>query len=301
MYKQPLIIALALAAGIAIGAFGATRTIPDRGSLEGHSRDVLGDLIGSAERDEPLSTDPAALARTVESLARILDEEIAERRLLTERLEEMHTQLRDLEENLGSRLVEAFDERSVASGNMGMEQPFVDMGIEDRLLATGFTSEQVAGLRRREDERVMRQIDLDDRARREGWLNSPRYFEELNSLMGDSDPIRRELGDDGYDRYLFAMGRPNRVTVGRVIETSPAEQAGLQQGDMIISYAGERVFSTQQLTTLRSQGDRGAPVTVEILRNGKPMQITLPRGPMGVQTAMDVIDPSAPPAQADER
>ncbi|MEE8157099.1 MAG: PDZ domain-containing protein, partial [Gammaproteobacteria bacterium] len=78
------------------------------------------------------------------------------------------------------------------------------------------------------------------------------------------------------------------------IETSPAQQAGLQPGDIIRSYAGERVFSSQQLVNLRSAGVKGIPVTVEIIRDGQLMQITMPRGPMGVQTRQVVVDPTAP-------
>ncbi|MFQ6004224.1 MAG: PDZ domain-containing protein [Woeseia sp.] len=93
---------------------------------------------------------------------------------------------------------------------------------------------------------------------------------------------------------FFASGRPNRVAVRTVIETSPAEQAGLQPGDVIRSYAGARVFSSEQLVNLRSAGVKGMPVTVEIVRDGELMQITMPRGPMGIQTRQDVVDPSAP-------
>ena len=140
----------------------------------------------------------------------------------------------------------------------------------------------------------MRQIEFDDRARREGWVNSPRYFAEAAALRDGSQAVRQELGDDAYDRYLYASGRPNRLVVSNVIATSPAERAGLQPGDVILSYGDQRVFSTQQLTDLRSSGDRGTPVTLDIVREGRPMQITMPRGPMGVQTSATNVDPANP-------
>ena len=164
--------------------------------------------------------------------------------------------------------------------------------LAGRLAAAGFTEEEVATLRRRQGENQMRQVELDDRARREGWVNTPRYYEEINRLFDDTDPIRSELGDDAFDRYLYATGRPNRIRVTQVIETSPAEQAGFRSGDIIVSYGGERLFSTQQLTGLRSEGERGATVNVEIVRDGIPMQIAIPRGPMGIQTSPDLVDPS---------
>ena len=140
----------------------------------------------------------------------------------------------------------------------------------------------------------MQQIELDDRARREGWITTSRYFEEFNNLVKGADTVRRDLGDDAYSHFLFAIGRPNRLTVGMVIETSPAEQAGLHLGDVIRSYAGERVFSSAQLTRLRSSGDKDMPVILEIVRDGEPMQIWIPRGPMGIQIQQDRVDPSEP-------
>ena len=115
----------------------------------------------------------------------------------------------------------------------------------------------------------MQQMALDDRARREGWFNTPRYFEEVRALDSGPESVRNYLGDEAYDRYLYATGRPNRLSVQSVIATSPAEQAGLMQGDVILSYGDQRVFSTAQLIDLRSSGAQGEPVLMQILRNGE--------------------------------
>ena len=140
----------------------------------------------------------------------------------------------------------------------------------------------------------MAAIELDDRARREGWVNTPRYYQESRDLASGPTAIRDALGDE-YDRYLFASGLPNRVAVGSIIETSPAEQAGFRPGDVIVRYGGENVYSNEQLIDLRSAGVRGEAVAVEILRDGQSLQLTIPRGPMGVSTAATVINPAAPP------
>lgn len=288
----PVVLLLAVVAGIGVLAIRSTESEPSPGPLNSLVTQIAGDEIHG--------NDPDSIASAVNSLARVLDAEIAERRILSEQLEELQRQLSDLQENLGPRVTEALsraNNEAVSVSSRRVQEQDGEATLVTRLAAAGFTEKEAATLRRRQGEIQMQQVELDDRARREGWVNTPRYYQEISKLSNDMDPIRRELGDDAFDRYLFATGRPNRIRVGRVIETSPAEQAGLRPGDVIVSYAGERVFSTRQLTSLRSGGERGLPVSLEITRDGVPMQITLPRGPMGVQTQADLVNPVTPPPE----
>ncbi|HHW49670.1 MAG TPA: RIP metalloprotease RseP [Clostridiaceae bacterium] len=55
--------------------------------------------------------------------------------------------------------------------------------------------------------------------------------------------------------------------IGRVSPGSPAFQAGLRTGDKIIKYGGKRVYHPADIS-LFVYGTRGAPVDVEVLRNG---------------------------------
>ena len=284
---------VAVAVGAGIGAFTAARMASDDSSSETDSRHVAESLAERLTSAEASELDPEQVAQVVDSLMQILDEEIRERQVLAEQLEEVQSEMADLQQNLRARVEAAFSENR---GNV-VAQPAatqVNQSMEDRLAASGFTPQQFEDLRRREEGAQMQQIELNDRAIREGWVNSPRYFEELNRLTSGTDSIRRELGDDAYDRYLYASGRPNRIAVGTVIATSPAERAGFKTGDVIRSYGGERVFSSAQLVDLRSAGQIGTSVVVEIVRDGELMQITMPRGPMGVQTRPDRVDPFAP-------
>lgn len=288
----PVVLLLAAAAGIGVLAIRSTESEPSQGPLNSLVTQIAGEEIHGNDLD--------SIASAVNSLAQVLDAEIAERRILSEQLEELQRQLSDLQENLGPRVTEALsraNNEAVAVSSRRVQEQDGEGTLVTRLAAAGFTEKEAATLRRRQGEIQMQQVELDDRARREGWVNTPRYYQEISKLSNDMDPIRRELGDDAFDRYLFATGRPNRIRVGRVIETSPAEQAGLRPGDVIVSYAGERVFSTRQLTSLRSGGERGLPVSLEITRDGVPMQITLPRGPMGVQTQADLVNPVTPPPE----
>jgi len=285
------VLILAVGVGIGIGGLTVARLASDDPSVEGVSQQATEGLAERLTRGESSELDPEQVADVVESLIRILDEEISERRVLAEQLEEMRSEITELRQLLGIPQVFSTDTSSTVSRQQDAQ---VDQTTEGRLAASGFTPQQIETLQRREAEALMQRIDVDDRARREGWVDTPRYFDELNSIGSGADTVRSDLGDDAYSRYLFARGRPNRITIGTVIETSPAQLAGFQPGDVIRSYGGERVFSAQQLTKLRSTGAKGMPVAVEIIRDGELMQISIPRGPMGVQTRPDVIDPNAP-------
>ena len=300
MDHRLLIAAVALGAGFAMGAValnpfgvgaravGTSQALKSDGVVERLKTGQAGDL------------DRERLEQVVEALVQLLDEEIAERRILAEQLEAMRTELQDLQQNLRARVEAAFEmseeQRNAARAASVARRSSPDNAqtVDARLESAGFTPEQVAHLQSRQAEAEMQWIELDDRARREGWFGTTRYNEEMATLPNGANIIRGELGDDAYDKYLFASGRPNRIAVGSVIRTSPAERAGLQPGDIIMTYAGEKVFSSQQLTSLRSGGDRGETVAVGIVRDGQAMLISMPRGPMGVQTQPTLVDPNQP-------
>lgn len=291
---------LAVTIGFGIGAFAMVWT--DAGSTPGDrsASSVAGDLVDRLKSSESRELNSEQVDQIVESLIQILDEEIAERRILAEQLDDLQSEMTDLKQNLRARVEGAFAAGAGGrvSSNEGRDtsqerRAQSDQTISTKLAAAGFSPQQIESLRQRQGEMQMRQIEIDDRARREGWVNTPQYYEEVNNTINGSDAIRQDLGDDAYDRYLHASGRPNRISVSSVIETSPARQAGLIPGDVILRYGGERVFSSQQLVNLRSAGASGMPVAVDIVRNGEPIQITMPRGPMGIQTQPDLVDPAA--------
>ncbi len=293
MNNRIFVLVLAVGVGTAIGALAVTRLASDDPSIEGLSQGVTQDLAERPTQDELSTLDREQMAQIVESLIQTLDEEINERHVLAEQLAKVRSEMTELQQIFRTLTVatSSANTRIAASQQQGAE---VGQTIDERLAASGFTPQQIETMRRREAASQMQQVELDDQARREGWVNTARYYQELNNLTSGADTVRRDLGDDAYSRYLFASGRPNRVTVSRVIATSPAEQAGLQRGDAIRSYDGERVFSTQQLVNLRSAGDKGMPVIVEVIRDGELMQIWIPRGAMGIQTRPDTADPNAP-------
>ena len=262
MNSRVLTLILAVVIGVGIGVTAVSRLKSDGPTVNESQQPVARVADERLAQGVSGEVDLEQLSQIVESLAQILDEEIGERRALEEQLEEVRTEVASLRGFPGGRTDDVVS-RTV--------EDQVDTSREGRLAAAGFSPQEMETIRQFEGQALMRQVELDDQARREGWVNTPRYNREMTQLFGGANSIRQYLGDDGYDRYLFANGRPNRIAVGTVIPTSPAEQAGIQMGDVIKSYGGERVFSSQQLTELRSAGKSGSSVTVEIIRDGQLM------------------------------
>ena len=282
MKRQISFLLVAVLFGIAFGAAAALRFAGTEPS------DDLSHVNGPQSPSEqiivsnPSELGPDQLAQMLESLTRTLNEEIDERRTLSQQLEQLQAEVEEIQANRRVGVEGASSERVVSL-----------QAIEDRFTEMGFMWQDRESIRHLEAVTRVRAVELNDLARREGWINSPRFSEEMEALSTFDNPIRDELGDDGYDRYLFAKGRPNRVVVGSVMETSQAQNAGFKPGDVIERYDGERVYSNLHLVRLRSSGELGTPIIVEITRDGQPMQITIPRGPMGMGAGAEQVDPRA--------
>ena len=103
-------------------------------------------------------------------------------------------------------------------------------------------------------------------------------------LAEASQQLRTSLGEQDYEKYLEATNQSTSVGIRNVLESSSAQLAGLQEGDDIISYNGERVFNVNELNRLSSSADISGNVVVEVLRDGIPTTVALPPGPLGITT-----------------
>lgn len=102
-----------------------------------------------------------------------------------------------------------------------------------------------------------------------------------NSLSAQTS-LRAEIGDTEYERFLVAQGQRTNVQIASVLDGAPGSKAGLRPGDEIISYNGERTFSMMDLRELAMGGDAGESAIIEIDRDGVRMQLSIPRGPIGM-------------------
>ena len=115
------------------------------------------------------------------------------------------------------------------------------------------------------------------------WLQQREAYLNGDRIPGSRERLRAELGDDAYDRYLYANGSANRVKVRRVLPGSAAQQAGLNEGDVLLAYDGERLFTFEDLRAASYRGEPGELATLEVRRaDGTVTQVALPRGPMGI-------------------
>jgi len=67
----------------------------------------------------------------------------------------------------------------------------------------------------------------------------------------------------------FDMKRPHGALVAQVLEDSPADKAGIQVGDIIIEFNGERVDYSSDLPPLVGRTRVGSDAKAKVLREGK--------------------------------
>jgi membrane-associated protease RseP (regulator of RpoE activity) len=146
-----------------------------------------------------------------------------------------------------------------------------------QLVAGGFTETRAKQILALEDEVRMQALEAEYEAQRNGEA-----FDRWNQSYDAQAAFRESLGDADYEQYLQARGGESTVTVREVIGSSPANRAGMQPGDRILSYDGDRVFNMFELKSKAFAGSPGEDVIVDIERDGQRMQLVLPRGPIGI-------------------
>ncbi len=161
----------------------------------------------------------------------------------------------------------------------------------DNLVKAGIGRERAEDIMRRKNDVELKRLELRDRAIRDHYLGTSRYNRELSELTADDVNLREELGDDAYDSYLYASGQSNRVLVKSVMAGSQADLAGIQGGDVILSYDDQNLFGWSELQQATTQGERGDYVNVNVLRDGQLINLWVPRGPLGVRLGAARLEP----------
>jgi hypothetical protein len=249
-------------------------------------------------------TQPLGKRLSLEQLHEQLREASLERTQLADSLAQLNRQVTELESdviNQGSRLAQSNSDVSAGGNEVQFDTGDIRSGIDtesgtqiryDSLIAAGVDPQIVAELHSKEDNFQLQRLELFDLAEREGWIDTDDFSDRLDALEEQQVDWRAELGDAAYDRYLYELGRNNRVSIASIINGSAAQIAGLQRGDVIISYANDRIFSTRDLQAATRSGQRGEIVQIVYERSGQTTGTDIPRGPLGVTLTTSRREPS---------
>lgn len=274
MPKISIALVATLVAGLAIGAL-AMRPADEPAAEPGPVQPV------------PDFDADAGIEQRLLALESAVSAEREARQLLEDELLALYEEL----DSLGAAVVDETDEAAAMSAAEARELIRQQQGLQNRVTAdgrsqaerrverlttAGFSPARAEWIIQRESELRMEAMQARFEAMRTGEPNNPILGANPDSMLRD------EIGDSEYEMYLRANNRPVNVGVAAVFDSSPAQAAGLQPGDEITHYDGNRVFSGLDLTRQAIAGDAGETVVVNIVRGGIPMQVAIPRGPLGV-------------------
>jgi S1-C subfamily serine protease len=82
-------------------------------------------------------------------------------------------------------------------------------------------------------------------------------------------PVTDELAQS------FGLKSARGALISDIMAGSPAEKAGIKQGDVIVRFGGKEIKDSRQLQMVVGDTPAGQKVPVEILRDGKPQTLTV--------------------------
>ncbi|MEE9551092.1 MAG: hypothetical protein V3W08_11915, partial [Candidatus Binatia bacterium] len=112
-------------------------------------------------------------------LAELLTDEVSKRRHLERRLAALQNQVSQLETAIADRTRQLSSEQKTDNDGQTEAAKEPEKVSEDRFLAAGFDPVSTAELKKRASEIEMDRLYLRHRARREGWLRTPEYYEAV--------------------------------------------------------------------------------------------------------------------------
>jgi C-terminal processing protease CtpA/Prc len=278
--------------GLALVAVGAVAGVYTGGALNRAENPAAPSRPAPAAPATPAANAATDASQMYDALAAILEQEVSERQRLEEELVALRETVTRLERTLSTSSVAPAQSVSEPATESRRRPPRFRRGgeaLQQRLVDAGLDPDRAEYIARRRDELALERMYLQDQAAREGWANTPRFSEAWLAAQ-DRIALEGELSDAEFETYLRTTGQANRVTVNNVLQTSPAEQAGLQRGDRLVSYDGQRIYSGSQLRAATRSGEAGEVVIVTVERDGQQVQLSIPRGPLGVNLGFSPPD-----------
>jgi membrane-associated protease RseP (regulator of RpoE activity) len=259
---------------------------------------AIGLVLGAILRGQPRPTAPVSTARpavvaalpgnrddeTAMQLTALRDQMALERETLVaiaEELDQLWEEIGVLSANASAARdaanPDAAANASKSAGTRSRQDQWIDAAA---MVAAGMSPTDAARLREMYEAQQLDELYLRDQASREGWISSSRFRSEMGALR---EALRTELGDEDYDWVMWASGRKNRVEVDDVLQNSAAEAAGIQKGDILVSYGGELMMSPRELRRATLQGRIGDSIAIDVLRGGERIRFYVPAGPLGTR------------------
>ena len=265
-------VIISLLAGLAIGAWLGDGKDPEASAPAAAMPVMLGSNASVEERIANLEN-----IILQEREARIaLEDTLATLFSDLERLEATEQRVASARENAEEQAREATQTRRGNRNDADWLSRYQERRV-GRLVEGGFT----------EDE-ARRALELESQAAfsalQSSW-DAQRSGEEFDPFAVESDPqafMRAQLGDAAFERYLEAQGQPTTIGISQVFAGSPGSDAGLRPGDRLVSYDGERVYSMADVRRQTMDGSPGENIVIEVERDGVRIQLSVPRGPIGI-------------------
>lgn len=259
-WKAVLFVTISLTVGFAAASF-----------IDRRPADVVSEDLGF-DRSAPLED-------RVQALEQALSGERYARQLLQDELFYLTAELEGLAATPITSVVDeaTWPEPETVPGRFTRPSRSRAQDRTTQLVLAGFSPSQAEAIAQREAELQMEALQARYDASQGGDMAT--FYRSRGAI---DESLRAELGEADYERYRTATGQSTTVAVGSVIDSSPAQRAGLQYGDRIVRYDGERVYGMSDLTRQTMQGQPGQQVMVDILRDDIAMQVVIPRGPLGI-------------------
>ena len=100
--------------------------------------------------------------------------------------------------------------------------------------------------------------------------------------------VTRELAES------FGMAKPQGALVARVLDGSPAERAGFEVGDILLSFDDRAIERSSDLPPIVGRTRVGREVAVEILRGGESMTLKVTTDELPAEEDLQVAEPGTP-------
>jgi serine protease Do len=120
----------------------------------------------------------------------------------------------------------------------------------------------------------------------------------MDQLKATGRVVRGKLGVEIQEvtadlAQSFGLAKTEGALVAGIEKGTPAEKAGIQQGDVIVGFNGRPVRNEHELPSMVAETGIGKTVSVDLIRNGKRMSI-----PVTIAELKDTETASAKPEEA---